>query len=52
LKGFSDNYISVLVAGSSQLKNQIVDARIIRVTENKAYGSIINGEQDQTSERA
>ena len=43
-KGFSDNYISVLVTGSSDLKNRIINAKIVRVTENKAYGSIGNGE--------
>jgi threonylcarbamoyladenosine tRNA methylthiotransferase MtaB len=54
LKGFSDNYIPVLIADSdgASLGNRIIEAHVIRTSENKVYGKIANGKQKQSTQRA
>ncbi|HKJ64377.1 MAG TPA: tRNA (N(6)-L-threonylcarbamoyladenosine(37)-C(2))-methylthiotransferase MtaB [Desulfopila sp.] len=41
LKGFTDNYIPVQVAGEDILKNQVVDVELLKIHDRGTYGSVL-----------
>lgn len=41
LKGFTDNYIPVQVAGENKLKNQIVDVELLKIHDRGTYGRVL-----------
>jgi threonylcarbamoyladenosine tRNA methylthiotransferase MtaB len=53
-KGFSNNYIPVLIEGNPAAisGNKIVDVIVTRSSDNKLYGLIEDGNQNQPAERA
>jgi len=42
VEGYTDNYIRVLVEGSKDLQNEIINVELIRIEDNNILGEIVN----------
>ena len=42
LKGLSSNYLPVMIDGSDDLQNKILDVKIVKLEDSKLFGVVCN----------